>query len=208
MSLVEILLALVIISVIAAMTIPALMNDMKESQYKTAFKKAYSVANSAYKLSVQENGSGFGNWTSNTALSYTKWNALKSQLDVIKECPYNSGAQGKCWATEGVGLLNHYIADCGRFSNISQGQNEAFVTKDGMFWMLYSYSDSAGTDSILVDVNGLKAPNDWGKDVYIFDLNDTDISLKIHRNLACYTNAKHNDGSAVTKEEMLKRLLD
>lgn len=208
-TLAEVLITLGVIGVVAAITIPSLINRTNDAELTAAFKKAYSVANQAYKMAVQENGSGFGAWTVNTTLSYTKFNALKAQLKVIKTCPFGTTIKGECWASSGVGLLNFGISSCGAFSNSAGGQarNETFVTQDGMFWMLYTYTATTGADSILIDVNGFKGPNDWGKDVYVFDMVDMSISTPTI-NGACYSNAQHNDGTTVSSNETLNRLLN
>lgn len=73
--------------------------------------------------------------------------------------------------------------------------------------MLYTYTATTGGDSILIDVNGFKGPNDWGKDVYAFQMNDMNISTPVS-NGACYSNAQHNDGTAVSSNETLNRLLN
>lgn len=208
-TLAEILITLGIVGIIAALTIPSLIKSTNEMELTSAFKKAYSVANQAYKLAVQENGNGFGGWTSGTTLSYTKFNALKAQLKVTKTCTFGSTIKGQCWAPSGVGLLNYGISSCGAFSNSAGAQevNETFITNDGMFWMLYSYSGTTGADMILIDVNGFKGPNDWAKDVYIFDMNDTAIVAPTAMS-ACFINAKHNDGTTVLRSETLDRLLN
>ena len=43
-SLAEVLVTLTVIAVLAVLTIPALMNDIQNAQYKTAYRKAFSIA--------------------------------------------------------------------------------------------------------------------------------------------------------------------
>ena len=120
---------------------------------------------------------------------------MKSQLKVINDCTYGSNAQGKCWSNSGVGLKDYSVSSCGMTSNDGrQFSNNSFTTADGMFWMLYSYSAISGCDFIFVDVNGDKKPNDWGKDVFMFKLNDTDIIPSTDSGCG---NMKHNDGTIV-----------
>lgn len=53
-TLAEILIVLMVIGVIATMTVPSMMKNVQEAQYKTAFKKAYNtVANLTAKLGVE-----------------------------------------------------------------------------------------------------------------------------------------------------------
>ena len=93
----EILITLGIIGVVASMTLPGLINDTQNSQYHTAAKKALSVANQAYSMAVLENGGvGFGAYNISGAADATKFNALKSQMKIINDCPFGTGSQGKC----------------------------------------------------------------------------------------------------------------
>ena len=55
-TLAEVLITLVIIGVIAALTIPALMNKTNEQETVVAVKKAYSVLGQAYQRVIAENG--------------------------------------------------------------------------------------------------------------------------------------------------------
>ena len=57
-TLAEVLIALVIIGVIAAFTIPTLMNNSKGKQYETGLKKGIATLNQALALNYAERGSG------------------------------------------------------------------------------------------------------------------------------------------------------
>lgn len=189
----EVLVTLLVIGVVAAMTVPILNNAIRQADLNTEAKKALSVANQAYTMAVNDNGGGFGAYYASQTQSVVKFNALKSQLKITNDCPYNSNPQGKCWSASGVGLNNYRVPGCQMTSNDgSQFQNTSFTTADGMFWMLYSYSTTTGVDLLFVDVNGNKGPNDWGKDVFIFNLNDTNITPS---KTGC--TLEHNDGTAV-----------
>lgn len=192
-TLAEVLIVIGIIGMIAEMTIPTLVNSVQDKATVTGFKKAYSVANQAYTMANIDNGGGFGAYSAGTNQSYVKFNALKSKLNVIRECPYDSNAKGKCWASSGVGLKNWNVDNCGCASNTSvQDSNTSFTTADGMFWMLYTYDSSNAADIIFVDVNGDKKPNDWGKDAFMFVMNDTNITPFTYD---CAGFLKHNDGT-------------
>ena len=55
-TLAEVLITLVIIGVIAAITIPSLINKTNEQETVVAVKKAYSILSQAYQRIVAENG--------------------------------------------------------------------------------------------------------------------------------------------------------
>lgn len=191
-TLAEVLITLSVIGIVAAMTVPNLLKKNNDTQYKAAAKKAYSVAQNAYNLSISENGSGFGPVTTGT-VSYDKFNAIKSKLHVIKDCTYGTGSFGKCWATNGVGDPNATPVTCQGFIVSFQNANASFITSDGIAWMLYTYSTTTGADYIAIDTNGTKPPNEWGKDAFILTMDD--IKLKPTSSGCTYPN---KDGTIIT----------
>jgi prepilin-type N-terminal cleavage/methylation domain-containing protein len=190
-TLAEVLIVLTIIGVLAAIVVPGLLQSSHDLELRVATKKAFSTLSNAYKLAASDNGGGFGAYTSSTTLSYTKFNAIKAKLNVIKECPYSSGSFGNCWAPGEVG--SGTPSSCDSFSNNGQNKNYSIETADGMYIMLYTYSTTTGADIIAIDVNGAKGPNDWGKDVFYFKIGDTNLYI------ATTCDIKHNDGSDVNE---------
>lgn len=55
-TLAEVLITLGIISVVAALMLPAVINNIKEKQYETAMKKGYSVLSQALARMNEEQG--------------------------------------------------------------------------------------------------------------------------------------------------------
>lgn len=199
----EVLVTLAVIGVVAAMTIPVI-NNARNAELNSAARKAFSVASQAYLQAVADNGGGFGmssvfDNVAGSPLPLQKFNALKSKLNIVKECPFSSGSLGACWAKSSVGSGPVNPSDCGAYGVNGQNNHTAFVTSDGMFWMLYSYSATTGQPWLTVDVNGERKPNDWGKDVFLFELGDTSIKFN---NLYCGSGKlKHNDGTTVSQSE-------
>ncbi|MDD3014425.1 MAG: prepilin-type N-terminal cleavage/methylation domain-containing protein [Candidatus Gastranaerophilales bacterium] len=177
-TLAEVLLTLLIIGVISSIVIPSIIQNTQKAEFRVMIKKEYGIAQSAYNLAAAENGGGFGAFAYGNTSSYTKFNAIKSKMNVIKSCDYGIGSFGNCWASGGVGKPG---TATGCQSNVnsstSQGNNASFVAADGSFWMLYSYSLTTGGDWGYIDVNGNKGPNDWGEDVFGFVMNDRTIDF-------------------------------
>jgi len=172
-TLAEVLLTLLIIGIVASIVIPNLIQDTRNAELNTAWKKAYGAATQAYNLAIITNGSNFGkyscsDWGTNDPL--LKYNGIKNQLRIIKEC--NGSTFGNCWAKEGI---TPYAPSggCGGFQKFKQNETLAFVTADGMSWLLYGYNpESYYCSLIAIDVNGLKPPNQWGKDTFSFGIDD------------------------------------
>ena len=75
-TLAEVLITLTIIGVIAALTIPNLMQKWQDHADVQKVKQAYSILNNAFKLCVQENGT-MDNWYwgTNTTFPYNTKNS-------------------------------------------------------------------------------------------------------------------------------------
>lgn len=166
-TLAEVLITLGIIGVVAAITIPALNNQIQNMQLKTAFKKAYSVASQAWAQVVAENPgtyTGRGGWTctwpTGESQDYNvadgRSDALVAKMKVTKMCSSSTG----CWA-------DTYEIDDGILGWYSGGYNPArysWVTTDGMCWAApYKNYDEA---HLLVDTNCYKSPNKIGQDIF------------------------------------------
>lgn len=167
-TLAEVLITLGIIGIIAAITIPPLLNNIQDTQHKSAWKKVYSSVNQAYTMAVNDNGGGFGVYGDPTPNGNTKFSALQSQLKVIKVC--NGNTFGNCWATNGV--TPDSAAGASQFQLSKQNTLQGFTTSDGVFWILFSNWYSL----VAVDTNGNNGPNQWGKDALMFYINDTTIA--------------------------------
>ena len=103
-TLAEVLITLGIIGVVAAMTIPTLINDYEKKETVTALQKMYSTINQAVKISEIENGSmtGWGSPATDFDSTQSKdwWNTYfvpYSDLSVLKTC--NSSNWADCWSS-------------------------------------------------------------------------------------------------------------
>lgn len=125
-TLAEVLITLGIIGVVAALTIPYLMKNYQEFQYKQAAKKAFSVASQAIVQMNQDNGgdlSYFGNTTKSFVLEFEKY--FKSPRDCSPDKCVAGGNPSPIYKN----LLNNNANG----NRIDDGQ---FVAADGAFWGL------------------------------------------------------------------------
>ena len=181
----EVLISLVIIGVIAAVTVPALMNNTNNHQYKSALKKNFSVLSQAFRLAYGYNYDDFRDWEYEQSADCTQsvYEKISKYLYVQKVCGRSSG----CWKTPKAknGTTAQYAT-----SNGLSRENYAFVLNDGTsvaldIWAKSNTSKYLGvTDNLIldsanlviaVDVNGVKKPNTTGKDVYIFVLTENGL---------------------------------
>lgn len=158
-TLAEILITLGIIGIVAALTIPTIMQSIENSQYKTAYKKAYSVMTQAFNQANTDNLISPRTIWCNPPESYTNWNAFKSQFKIIKECD-STNYIDNCWAGSEQ-IFASSIAGGVPQQNIGASET-FFIDSSGMAWMFHSCF------YYLLDTNGLKAPNKYGKDRFLF----------------------------------------
>lgn len=176
-TLAEILITLGIIGIVAAISIPALINNTNDAQYKTLYKKAYSTIYSAYTLITSES-SGTINGTFSNSNEFR--DLFLQKMPYIKKCDVGL-IQGDCWNTVGAYKYNtntQYQSDNWWFSSGSGGINNSGAILSNGTAILFSYwagtftctnySGSVAYEEcgrIYIDTNGLKPPNQAGKDI-------------------------------------------
>ena len=128
-TLAEVLITLVIIGVIAALTIPALMNKTNEQETVVAVKKAYSVLGQAYQRVVSENGE-----INPTTLGSSAYEASKTlgkmfvkQLNTQKVC--GQATDGDCFAD---GMYKYFNGDDWANINTVNWRDYRMRLNDGM----------------------------------------------------------------------------
>lgn len=191
-TLAEVLITLGIIGIVAAMTVPTLMNNAQDAQFKSAWKKQYSALSQATASIISDNGSfkGIG-----TMYQHSKLRDLYAdKLRYIKSCADNTSF-GDCW------IGGTYSAPLTKYLNGNTLPNMDYfplgsgsaglVLADGTF-VIFAYQDpnctsnsipgpgSEGLSNICgwvsVDVNGAKGPNTVGKDIFGVWVLDNKIS--------------------------------
>lgn len=161
-TLAEVLITLGIIGVVAAMTIPTLIANYQKEQTVTKLKKVYTTLSQASNLAIAENGP-IQNWITPEMevvgsgadlfaktfllpyLSVSKNCGLSTSSDCIEKVTYTTPSKGNY--TIAAGYSKFFLND-GTFVNVS--------------------TPSVARTVVNVDINGLKAPNISGKDVFVF----------------------------------------
>src|SRR5574344_485196 len=89
-TLAEVLIVLGIIGVVAAMTIPTLMNQTGQAEFKTGFKKVVSTLNQAITMNVALDSADFSTLTNASVITM-----FQSRMNVIS----NTTGTSATWAT-------------------------------------------------------------------------------------------------------------
>jgi len=155
-TLAEVLITLGIIGVVAEMTIPVLMNNVDSQVFKSSYKVAYSTMTQALLKANSEDLIQDRTAWCGAPESLSNWNAFKSEFKVMKECPSGSPYLNECWAAGEQAYAS------GSPPGVPSGGESFFVDASGMEWMYHSCF------YYLVDTNGLKKPNKYGRDRFMF----------------------------------------
>ena len=181
-TLAEVLITLGIIGVVAALTIPNLLQDSIDREAISRLKKAYSTLSSAYKLAEQSNDTpdqwGFTGY--NSASDEIMINNLKPYLNVLKDCSvaltkgcFTPGIQYKY--LDNTNTINYN--DTGGSLLLADGTSikGTVISAQCLSVMGSSTALKRTCAYILVDVNGFKGPNTVGKDFFYFYLTNYGI---------------------------------
>jgi len=156
-TLMEVLVVLGVIGVIYALTIQPLINNIQTQSYKTAYQKAEADGEAAFIAASNDNTIVPLPTGSDSIISGLNWQAFKAKFIVTQSCESNNG--NLCWNPTGEKA----------FTSQPWTGNYSFIDNKGRAWSMYDTTESI----ILVDTNGLKGPNQYGKDRWLFAFTDS-----------------------------------
>jgi len=185
-TLAEVLITLVIIGVIAAMTIPTLMNNTNQQEFRVGIKKAISALNQAMSLNYALEGTTVGD-SSLSTIEQVRDNLFKKRMSIV-----STGTAGTDFATT---------------ASVTPNASGIFYTADGMRFGIGDFNASGVGSSndewyygyIVVDVNGEKGPNvattsaTYPRDTYI-------VTMYGNRVVAGKESAPTDSSSVATRE--------
>lgn len=172
-TLTEVLIALGIIGIIAALTIPILYNTYEKKAYVIKLKESFSILYNATQQLIQENGGTdlTGNIFMTGKTTNDVLNAYISKLKIINNC----GTAGGCFYT-------------GYYKNFNGVDRQTFNTSysqatliNGVSIAIATYANDCTTErgdgsttnplhytcaEIWIDTNGIAAPNVIGRDAF------------------------------------------
>lgn len=164
----EVMLVLSVIGVIAALTIPGIVQNLNDRHLKVQLKKSYSELSSVANMIKDENdGSFVGAFSSITDFR----DKFAQKMSVSKKCDYSPG---NCWYTNGDGSWKYYDNNpvtgltIGNGLILSNGTLLNFLILDSSCNANNYLKSSIACGWIISDVNGFKQPNTVGKDIFYF----------------------------------------
>lgn len=182
-TLAEVLITIGIIGIVAALTIPTLINYFRVKELEIRFKKADSIIQQALKKTANEAGYDSisdlnieGRKVTNENLSMLKSEVSETLTPIWLQqfttlTPLNSTSiywsGERCY--EMTGKLFNMFAECW----FGYGNNKAYQLQDGLtitgLSAHYGGINHPGQISFLFDTNGpYKGPNRWGHDIFLY----------------------------------------
>ena len=176
-TLAEVLITLGIIGIVAAMTMPSLIQNVRNRQLESALKKNASVIAQALDMYRAENGVSI---VSNLHTHEFKPEIIK-YFNILKDCGFGYNDDSACIKNYGSSNSDKNSNTYKNFSgtasiDLSWFDDGQFVLTDGSLILLENNNNLDGTPGniyISVDVNGYnKRPNRLGQDLFMFQVNN------------------------------------
>ena len=154
-TLAEVLITLGIIGVVAAMTMPTLLNSTNGAQYRTAYKKALSVLSQAVVLNVALDDYDLSQATvssSTDTSSASLYSLFRNRMNVVKDNGTDANVDG--WTASGDNTPS--------FGKSAADSNYTMFFNDGI---TFTFPKTAATCTKkdpckgAIDINGSKNPN-------------------------------------------------
>lgn len=175
-ALAEVLIALGIIGIVAAMTIPTLMTKLKYKREAALLKENYSILQQM-KLRANDEGAMSALPDSDNMQQLKNWftTYMLPHVKVSKVC---YGTKG-CWSQNAKNSSGQIYVSSERCGN----GDVSFILFNGTNVCLDDFTDSrfgvignGGTMiGLLVDVNGNAKPNKFGEDIFAFVFRDNEL---------------------------------
>lgn len=173
----EVLITLGIIGIVAEVTIPVLVSNLQGQFFVSKLQKTYTTINQVLIKLANDYGCGgdlrcTGLFDSSSSLQILG-DTLVRYFNVSKNCQLEAD-QG-CMSNS----VGPNYDGTGTRSTTMDSVNYRFVTIDGVSIMLLSPIDSCSQNlgltylsqvcgQVFIDVNGLKGPNNYGRDIFRF----------------------------------------
>lgn len=170
-TLAEVLITLGIIGVVAAMTMPSLIQNYQEKATVTKLKKCYSLVSQAYVSILNDEG---GSDTLQAGDDLEMMEKFGKYLKYQKTCGRNKGCFPNVTYKSVTG--NGYS----KWEDDTTDRSRAILT-DGTLIMFNKNAMWGGNEGnylyaqIYVDINGFKGPNQLGRDFFYFYINPEKI---------------------------------
>ena len=197
-TLAEVLIALVVIGIIVAITVPNIVQSTQKKELETGFKKQYSALKQAIVKIKQEDYKDF---------IYDEYGnkfktRLASQYIELKDCGSISSNTG-CVLRNNDNTFSYYKTLNGNTLNRGLFDDGSFISNDGAIFFIEQGTQSEYAGYIVsIDVNGYqKKPNRMGKDLFMFQITSNGNVLPMGAKNTFFYNQRNNYCSKTSTNE-------
>lgn len=170
-TLAEVLITLGIIGVVAALTLPSLIQNYKEKATVTAVKESYSIFAQALKMVTIDNPDLSALTDSSLSAkenSQIMFKEISKHIKKVKSCDVDKKCMGNTYY---LNLNNEKVSNWDTYNNLVTG----VLANGTSFWILSLPASISGEETyagqIGIDINGNKRPNKFGVDFFWFTFN-------------------------------------
>ena len=201
-TLAEVLITLGIIGVVAALTIPTLMANYQKQVWINKLKKTYSVLNEGYKQIMVNQGctdmicTGF--MPDDIVLNFANEEAKNKFITTFKLTNLNS-SQWDYEIKKGDDLCGSNVTFSGCIGSSVADETLSGSTADGSIISFLNGWILGGI--VLVDTNGLRGPNEFGRDIFVFAYTDKMITPLFSKAYFDWAAANSSDPLVNSEEE-------
>lgn len=174
-TLAEVLITLGIIGIVAAMTLPTVINNARNKEHQAKFKQAYSLAYQAVLMMGQDDPELWQTYCAKNSNSEVNSNRDKDYSfirDFSRQFQTSAVHEKDTRNLQTLGYKQEYFytsTNGKKRFNTDSHNNGAFVGKNGMIVFSSGCWWANGLDFV-IDTNGLKGPNKFGYDVFYFQI--------------------------------------
>ncbi len=179
-TLAEMLITITIVGVIASLTISVVIKKYQEMQTVIKLNKAYKALSYATRMSTIKNGpiEALDVKDHDLASIEKVFLAYQPFLPIVRSCKNTQG----CWTKENTKWLTG--GEIGNTIGVLCNQVYSFVLNNDMRFIIDAWDVGSGKTNFgltskmnyilifIVDINGDKKPNTFGRDVFIFTLTE------------------------------------
>lgn len=168
----ETLITLAIVGIIAALTIPNLVDKYREKIIVTALKRNFSILQSAYQRAITEQGSP-EDWSSNSHKKMADFIVPYLQIEKKGGMVRTKTQNGSTWWLN-LNSFETYTLKDGTNISIRSDNNTLSGCRVSGYYHSTNSNDKGDKrfecGIIYVDVNGIKGPNRLSHDVFVLSL--------------------------------------
>jgi len=180
-TLAEVLITLGIIGVVAAMTLPTLITKYQKEVVRNQFKKSFATIQNAINQVQNDEGRliecHYGGPVTSAATGECTFlfREIQKKLNVVRSCNGNALRDGCVKEMPQFAVFTG--GGCGGFSQeVIENISKVYMLSDGSSIITYR---TGHMPLFMLDVNGIKGPNESGKDIYSLLICEKSGSLSI-----------------------------